>query len=152
MFFKLREKYYPAALKNQSSADIWHRYDPILDRSRIDKMFDRIKNASVVESDVLILSKPPKDVLYSELSKSQQRNGILSALKNAKKSIKILGANLNGKEVSDAILNAIKRGVKVEILLPSSMLDELSSLDAKSNHQTYYYLSKKAKELNVKKI
>lgn len=149
VFFKLREKYYPSALKNQSSPDIWHRYDPTLDKIRIEKMFDGIKNSSVIESDVLILSKPPKDVLYSRIPKSQQRNGILSALNNAEVSIKILGANLNGKEVTDSLINAIKRGVKVEILLPSSMLDELSSLDEKSNHQTYYYLNKTAKELNV---
>ena len=148
-FFKLREKYYPSTLKNEPTSDVWHRYDPSLDKKRVEKMFGMIQSADSVLSDVLVLSKPPKDTLSSKLVKSQQRDGILSALNNAEHSIKILGANLNGDEVLEAVLGAISRGVKVEVLLPNSMLDELSALDGSSNHQSYDYLQRKVIELNM---
>jgi phosphatidylserine/phosphatidylglycerophosphate/cardiolipin synthase-like enzyme len=147
--YVLPKKYYPSPYKSWSDAQDWHRYDPEVDRTRIEQMFNEIKSTSVSDADVLVLSKRPEDYLYKKNISSAQRDGVLAAINNAQVSIKIYHANLNVPEVLDGMINALHRGVTVEVLVPSSLQDGLSSLDAKSNFESYYFLQSKAKKEGV---
>ena len=146
--FKLPEKYYPASLLTKLTSDVWHRFDANMDRARLDSLNDELNQAGNKGSDVVVISKSPKDVLFQNKVESSQRNAMIAALSSAQHVIKIIGPNLNAPEVMDELVLAMKRGVKIEIVLPITMLDFISEIDWMSNLQAFQYLKQKAHKLN----
>lgn len=86
---------------------------------------------------ILVTTRQPTDFLTSSRIDNPQNQAFLTAFAHAQKVIRIITPNLNAGPVLDAICTALRRGVKVQIILSKGLNDSRQELPGQggSNHQ-----------------
>ncbi|WXK34563.1 phosphatidylserine/phosphatidylglycerophosphate/cardiolipin synthase family protein (plasmid) [Mycetohabitans rhizoxinica] len=153
--YVLPRTHYPALAGGEIKPWAWQGFNALSGQQRVDDILKKLQQfrASGLDNGkqhIVVLSKPVDRSFYSRSNDSAQRAAFLHALRNARSYIRITNVNLNVPEVIDALVDAVRRGVHVEALLPDGAMEVLSAMDAKTNFQAFYELQSRVDAMEGK--
>lgn len=99
-------------------------------------------------TEMMVLTKKPKLNPFNQSTANPQDKAILAAVNNARERIQIMTPNFNAPDLEKALLKAMDRGVKVEIIAP--IIHNASRLDGffggRSNVAAFQHLLENTKK------
>lgn len=144
----LEAKKYGANFDNTKTQAIGHN----LVKFKLPKVVDRWARGRILEKNVpmIIASRKERDNFIIRKGDNPVNKAILALIGNAKYKINIITPSLNSKYIVKALINALKRGVDVNILLSRQFQDNLAKLPFQGgtnyeNATKIYIATKKAK-------
>ncbi|MEE2743112.1 MAG: phosphatidylserine/phosphatidylglycerophosphate/cardiolipin synthase family protein [Bdellovibrionota bacterium] len=101
-----------------------------LKRFKLPKVIDKWASKRILEKSVpmALVTKRAVNVPWTRNSKNPQDQAFLSLFRNAKSNINIVSPNLNAPPLMDAMVEALKRGVNINILLSKNYQDFISKM------------------------
>ncbi|MDC0255432.1 phosphatidylserine/phosphatidylglycerophosphate/cardiolipin synthase family protein [Bacteriovoracales bacterium] len=96
-------------------------------RFKIPKLVKQWTTKRILENNVpmVLLTKKAVNKPWKRKGDNPQDKGLLSLFKNAKHNINFVTPNLNARPIIDGLLNAIKRGVDINIVLSKNYQDSI---------------------------